>query len=97
MDVGIMNPVDESNIEAVEAQTLERVNQTITVLEGALATWDSSKEKPVELSNRFEKYRRLHKALSNWEVEFLRARQKANPDERLKRLNEFVEICYTNA
>ena len=88
----------ESNIEKIESETIEKVSRTITVLEGALATWEASKEKPKELEGKFARYKRFHGALTVWETNALKARGKEESFEtRVRRLKEFIDICYSCA
>jgi hypothetical protein len=92
--------ITEKNIEEVESQTIEKVNRTITVLEGSLATWDAAKEKPDDLADRFRKYKNMRDQLAEWETKILRSRMKNEAltlDRRLARLKEFIDICYANA
>lgn len=92
--------INESNIDEVESQTIEKVNRTITVLEGSLATWDAAKDKPSDMAERFAKYKNLRDQLAEWETKVLRSRVKKETlsfDKRLARLREFIEICYANA
>jgi uncharacterized protein (DUF2235 family) len=87
--------ITKENVERVEQETIEKVNHTIIVLENSIVAWEASPEKPAELAPKFEKYRRFRSALSDWATKALRARGKKEPlEERVKRLREFVEICY---
>ncbi|MFH1520528.1 MAG: hypothetical protein ABID61_02705 [Candidatus Micrarchaeota archaeon] len=88
-------PVDESNIDLVEKKVIEKVNNTISVLEGAIAKWDNAKTKPKNLEPKFLGYKKLHTALSEWEQQAL-IKQNRRQDfyERVNRLQEFVNICY---
>ncbi|MDD5172288.1 MAG: hypothetical protein PHF60_04605 [Candidatus ainarchaeum sp.] len=90
--------ISETNIDVVEKEAIEKVNRTITVLEGALATWDAAKEKPVDLKDRFSKYKQFHDALMSWETRALRSKGKTeNINSRVQRLREFVDLCYAYA
>ena len=90
--------VDQTNIEQVERETIDKVNKTITVLEASIATWDASKEKPDDLADKFERYRKFHDALAEWETKALRALSKSEDiGTRMVRLKEFVDICYSYA
>ena len=88
----------ESNIEEVERDTIEQVDRTITALEGAIATYDASKQKPSGLADKIEGYKRFRDALAAWEIKALKAKGKIEELEtRVKRMREFVDICYTYA
>lgn len=90
--------VSEENIDVVERETIDKVNHTITVLEGVMATWDAAKEKPLEMSDRFDQYRRFLDALLDWESRALKARSKGETfQNRVNRLREFVDMCYAYA
>jgi len=87
-------PVSERNIEEVEKETIERANRALSALEVAMAKWDSTQKKPDYLAEKFERYKKLHDVLSDWETQMLRAMgKKENLARRLIRLQEFVRIC----
>lgn len=93
-----IDDINEANIDDVEQQAIDKVNRTITILEGALATWDAAKEKPMDLKDRFARYRQFHDALAAWETKALKARDKTEDlNSRVQRLREFVDICYAYA
>ena len=90
--------ISEDNIDLIENQAIDKVNRTITVLEGALATWEAAKEKPMDLKERFMRYRQFRDALAMWETKALRSRgKKEDLNSRVQRLREFVDICYAYA
>ena len=93
-----MGEVSEASIDGVETEAIDKVNRTITVLEGALATWDAAKEKPMDLKDKFSRYKQFRDALATWETKALRSRGKSDDfDTRVQRLREFVDICYAYA
>ncbi len=82
----------------IEKETMKKVNRTITTLEAAIATWETAKEKPEDLKDRFTNYKRLHDALMKWERDVLKAMEREDKfDVRVRRLQEFVDICYAYA
>jgi len=88
--------ITEENIEIVEKDTLEKVNNALSALESALASWDASPEKPEDLEPKFTKYRKLHDALAQWETKMLRSMDKElDFYSRVDRLKEFARICDT--
>jgi hypothetical protein len=90
--------LDESNISQIEKETIDKVNKTITVLEASIATWDATKEKPDDISDKFQRYKKFHDALAGWETKALKAMGKQERfDSRVKRLEEFIDICYSYA
>ncbi|NYZ73674.1 hypothetical protein H0O00_00870 [Candidatus Micrarchaeota archaeon] len=93
-----LEDLSETNVDDVEKEAIEKVNRTITVLEGALATWDAAKEKPIDLKDRFSRYKQFHDALATWETKALKSRGKQEDfNTRVQRLREFVDICYAYA
>ncbi len=93
-----ISELSKDNIDIVQRETIRRVNKTVTALEAALATWEASKEKPEDMEEKFTNYRRFHDALENWERKSLQAQnKKENFETKVKRLNEFVEICFANS
>lgn len=90
-----VQPVNRANIEQVEQETMQRVNKTISALEMAIASWDAAKEKPEDLKPKFMRYGQLHEVLSRWQTKALRSLGKADYDERVQLLWEFVDLCKT--
>ncbi|MFH1785758.1 MAG: hypothetical protein ABH842_04990 [Candidatus Micrarchaeota archaeon] len=89
-------PVNESNIDLVEKKVIEKVNNTISVLEDAIAKWDNAKTRPKDLEPKFTGYKKLHTALSEWEKKVLITKNRRRDyNERINMLQEFVNICYT--
>ncbi len=95
--LGAMPPeLTGKNIGKVEKDTMQKVNKALSVLESALAAWDAEKEKPKRLEAKFARFRRFHDALAAWESKALKAAgRKESFDERVRRLREFTEICFT--
>jgi hypothetical protein len=93
-----LEDISETNIDGIEKEAIEKVNRTITILEGALATWDAAREKPMDLRDRFSRYKQFRDALATWETKALRSRGKREDFEaRVQRLREFVDLCYAYA
>lgn len=84
--------IDRGNIDQTERETLDLVIKMLPELEKVLASWDGLKHKPKDMKGKFEKYRLIHSALSDWARKVL-----VSPDEdylnRADRLWEFVFIC----
>ncbi len=90
--------VDEGNLAEMEKETIDKVNKTLTTLENAIATWEQSPKKPAELKPKFDKYIKLHDALTEWERKMLISISKGEEfQERVQKLQEFVDICYAYA
>ncbi|MFH0884252.1 MAG: hypothetical protein V1861_00915 [Candidatus Micrarchaeota archaeon] len=92
--------INETNIEEIEKKTMDMALKAISTLESSLAVWDGAKEKPKEMADRFEGYRRLHTALTKWVSGVLKARKGgAIPafEDRLQKLREFTDICYSTS
>ena len=85
--------MSEDEVIAIEKETMERVSKTISALEGAIATWDASADKPEDLKDKFIRYKRAHEALSGWQVKALRSYGKSGFEDRVKLIWEFVDIC----
>jgi hypothetical protein len=85
----------EDEVISIEKETMERVSKTISALEGAIATWDASADKPEDLKDKFKRYRAALEALSSWQVKALRSYGKGDIDERVGLLWAFVDLCKT--
>ncbi|VVC04778.1 Uncharacterised protein [Candidatus Bilamarchaeum dharawalense] len=87
-----------SDIDEMERQALEKVNKALSAIENAVAIWDSSKKRPVELKPRIEKLKIFHDELSNWEKRILQTMGgNADTETRVKLLREFSDICHSYA
>jgi hypothetical protein len=88
--------ITEENIDAVEKETIDKVNKALSALETALASWDASPDKPEDLEPKFGTYRKLHDALVQWETKMLRSMgSELDFYSRVDRLKEFARICDT--
>jgi hypothetical protein len=85
----------KTDISSVEEATIERVNRTLTSIEGFLAKWDSSNIKPDDLFPQVVKVRQFRDALHNWQREALKSRGAWNEQSSMRRLREFVLLCRT--
>jgi hypothetical protein len=86
----------EANIDRFEEDTIKAASGAIRVLEDALAKWDAIHEKPDELQDKFDDYRKFHAELVEWEQRILKSRAKGEkPDftARVDRLLEYSRIC----
>jgi hypothetical protein len=95
---GIVEEINEGNIDEIEKKTIEKVLGAVSTLESSLAVWDGAKEKPKIMAARFEGYRRLHDALTRWlsgAVKAGKGGSKESFEARLQRLREFADICYS--
>ncbi len=54
----------KNDISSVEAETIKRVNKTLTNLEDFLAKWDAAKSKPDDMFPQVVKIRQFHDALA---------------------------------
>ena len=84
--------IDESTIDQFEKDVLKKVNQALSSIEGTLASWDLSKEKPEELKEKIKKYKWLHSELSKWEKKMLTSK-KRDFKSRIGRIWKFIDIC----
>ncbi len=82
----------KTDMASVEAETVKRVNRTITTLEEFLARWDASGVKPDDMFPQVVKIRQFHDALLGWQKGAVRAQGRETDESRLKRLREFVLI-----
>jgi len=85
----------KTDISSVEEATIERVNRTLTSIEGFLAKWDASSIKPDDMFPQIVKVRQFRDALHNWQREALKARGGWNEQSSMRRLREFVLLCRT--
>jgi len=83
------------DVERMEALALEKANKWISAIENAMAVWEMSQDRPMDLEERAGKLKFIHDELAGWERKMLLHKGKADPiDERIARLKEFTEICY---
>jgi len=86
------------DVEAAENETIRRVNKTLSAIEKAVASWDASKEKPINLRLKIMHLKRFHSRLSKWEKKMVLSisRHEAR-SKRVLLLREFTEICHAYA
>ncbi len=86
--------IDEASIGSFEEEALRAANSVFSTLEGALAAWDASKEKPPELRKTAARYRMFAESIANWERKMLIIKgKKRDFKERVRMLQEFADIC----
>ncbi|MFN7991074.1 MAG: hypothetical protein U0R44_02845 [Candidatus Micrarchaeia archaeon] len=85
----------KNDIASVEAETIKRVNKTLTNLEDFLAKWDAAKTKPDDMFPQVIKIRQFHDALLGWQRNALRSHEKDDEPAKVRRLRDFVLICRT--
>lgn len=84
-----------TDVSEMEQLALDKANKCISAIENALAVWELSADKPADLSERINRLRFFHEALTSWEKKTLPT--VGNSGEigvRVERLKEFTEICY---
>ncbi|MBU0591789.1 hypothetical protein KKF81_07190 [Candidatus Micrarchaeota archaeon] len=91
---GTKMSLTKNNIDDVEKETLDKVDKTIMILENTLATWNVEKQKPEEHTQKFMRYKKIHDELMRWKREVVKS-DKEDFETRAKRLESFVDICYT--
>jgi hypothetical protein len=82
---------DEAQARRLESETLEKVSESISKIEVALADWDALERQPEELSKRMGFLKETHRILSAWARETLQG--KKDFDSVTKRLDRFRQIC----
>ncbi|MFH1393488.1 MAG: hypothetical protein ABII71_02300 [Candidatus Micrarchaeota archaeon] len=88
--------IASSELQKIEKQTLEKTNKAISAIENAIAVWDASEKKPIDIKIRINRLRYFHQALSNWEKKMLSdIASQSEYTERVQRLCEFSDICRT--
>jgi hypothetical protein len=92
---GVKRIPEKSDMSFVEEETIQRVDRTISTIEGFLARWDGSRLKPDDMFPQVVKIKRFHDALLSWQKEAVRSRGKEDDAARMKRLQDFVLICRT--
>jgi len=85
-------------IDRMEALSLDKANKAISAIENAIAVWEASPEKPEELKPRIIRLKLFYDAIQRWEKKALMTRGSPGAvGERVERLKEFAEICFTYA
>jgi hypothetical protein len=81
-------------IDQFEKETIALVIKSLPEIEKNLASWDGLRHKPENLRDKFEKYRLLQEALSEWARKTLTSSGRGeNFTDRVDRLWEFVFLC----
>lgn len=85
-------------IDKMEELSLEKANKAISAIENAIAVWEASPEHPEELKPRMIRLKHFYDAIRGWEKKALMTRGSPGAiGERVERLKEFAEICFTYA
>jgi hypothetical protein len=85
-------------IDDLERRSLDKANKAISAIENAMAVWEASQEKPEDLKVRMIRLKYFYDSVINWEKKALRTIGSAGAiGERVERLKEFAEICFTYA
>ncbi len=82
----------KTDMASVEAETIKRVNKTLSSIEEFLARWDASGVKPDDMFPQVVKIRQFHDALLGWQKTAVKAQGRETEESRLKRLRDFVLI-----
>lgn len=91
--LGIRILVNKQNIAVVEIDAFNKINRTIDSIEAALTEWNSLKQKPSFLRSKMLKYSGMKTALETWINDFVKRDVDESYKDRLKRLQDFVDIC----
>ncbi len=86
----------QADIEGMEKEALEKANKAIGSIENAMAVWNSTKEKPADLSFRMDRLKHVYETLTSWEKKALLGMSR--PEDltaKVERLREFSDICYS--
>ncbi len=79
----------------IESAALSEVNKTLAEIESFLAKWESSRVKPDHMKTQVEKIKKLHSALTSWQIGALRAKRgkpdAASAEKRVKVLTRILE------
>jgi len=80
-------------IEDMEELTRNKVSDTLSAVDVAIASYDAAKKKPPGLKPRVDRLRKIKNALEKWEKESLQNASTKDVNSRIKRLWKFTEIC----
>jgi hypothetical protein len=78
-------------INALETQTQEKVSDSLSKIEVALADWEAARKKPKVLARRMEYLALSRAVLSGWMKDSLLGRK--DPRSAAERLRRFSAIC----
>ena len=84
-------------IDRLEELSLEKANKAISAIENAIAVWEASPDHPEELKARVIRLKYFYDAILDWEKKALVTMGSEAIGERVERLKEFAEICFTYA
>jgi DNA-binding transcriptional MerR regulator len=84
------------DVERMEKLAMEKANAAISAIESAIAAWEASDKKEEGLEERIMHLRAFYDAISSWMKKALKTAGKEDKiEERVERLKEYIEICYT--
>ena len=77
----------------IEQETEHKVSNTMSAIESAMEAWKAAGKKPPEARRKVVWLQSFYEELVKWEKKSLTKPKKEDLDQKLKRLNEFVDIC----
>ncbi|HSB46500.1 MAG TPA: hypothetical protein VLD37_00685 [Candidatus Bilamarchaeum sp.] len=83
----------EEQITELESETDSLVSETISRIESAIEAFRAAGNKPEEIREDMVRLRGFYDELCSWEKRSLSARRGGGVDAKVKRLQEFVDIC----
>lgn len=82
----------KTDVNSVEKDTLDRVSRTLRIIGEFLARWDAS-AKPKDMIPEIERIRHFHDDLLHWQADAMKPHPKEHDEDKVERLEAFVDIC----
>jgi len=92
--IGIARKIPmKTDFKSLENEALKRVDHTLLVMTAFLARWGSLRDKPSGVIPQIARIRKFQSELSSWRKETVRMFGMDDNDARIRRMQQFVDIC----
>jgi hypothetical protein len=92
-DLEVLGEDYARQIDELEKVTREKVSDTLSSIDVAIASYDAAKKKPPGLKERIARLKKIKDALEDWERESLQSAKTKDLWSRVDRLKKFTDIC----
>ena len=83
----------EEKVNTLEEETEKNVSRTLSAIETAIESWNAAGKQPPSLETKISRLKNFYNELSSWEKKSIQRKGTTDLSGRIKRLNQFIEIC----
>ncbi|MBI5226981.1 hypothetical protein HY988_00200 [Candidatus Micrarchaeota archaeon] len=83
----------EEKVSTLEEQTEKNISKTLSAIETAIESWNAAGKQPPSLQSKISRLKNFYNELMIWEKKSIQKKGTKDLSGRVKRLNQFIEIC----